>query len=446
VVVRVQNFADKAVEELPVQLFIDENLVGTTQIDIEPNDIMDALFQVRFKTEEMHTGYAELPDDALQVDNKRYFLLQSLKSIKVHCVNGEPARRDYESETFFLEMALKPAETVVPIDFTQSLQLPNRTEIKKYDVIILANVSRLTESEAQTLRAFVGGGGGLIVTAGDRVDLEAYRQTLGTGEEPLLPCNFVKPAGDALEHHQFRVVATLNYNHPIFRPFKDPNHGDFGKGRFYRYLQTVPLANSAVLASFDDGSPTLFEKVYGSGRVLCFTSTIDREWTDLPIHSVYLPFLHEAIKYLALKRTDERPDYRVGDPVELSGYEPPTGTEVAIFNPLGAEIRTPINAHSGVFYDATEHPGIYSAHVSGGQPRYFVINPDTIESDLTPRDPEELTSMLVGDADAVASNVVTPEVITQYHEDVEKDQGMWWYLMLGLFLLAVAEMFFANRI
>ena len=156
--------------------------------------------------------------------------------------------------------------------------------------MILANVSHLTELETQTLRAFVGAGGGLIVTAGDRVDLEAYRQTLGTGEEPLLPCNFVKPAGDALEHHQFRGVATLNYNHPIFRPFKDPNRGDFGKGRFYRYLQTVPLANSAVLASFDDGRPTLFEKVYGNGRVLCFTSTIDREWTDLPIHSVYLPF------------------------------------------------------------------------------------------------------------------------------------------------------------
>ena len=101
VVVRVQNFSDKAVEELPVQLFIDENLVGTTQIDIQPNDTTDALFQVRFKTEEMHTGYAELPDDALHVDNKWYFLLQSLKSIKVHCVNGEPARRDYENETFF---------------------------------------------------------------------------------------------------------------------------------------------------------------------------------------------------------------------------------------------------------------------------------------------------------------------------------------------------------
>lgn len=470
VVVRVHNFGNKAVEDLPVKLVIDENLVGTTRIDIEPNDIADAPFQVRFQTEDVHTGYAELPDEALKIDNRRYFLVQSLESIKVHCVNGEPGRHNYENETFYLEMAVKEKGSkkasslqVVPIDLTQSLHLPDASEIAKYDVIILANVNRLAESEAERLKTFVSAGGGLIVTVGDRVDLDAYRGELGDGgigathsedASPLLPCNFVQAIGDALDRDQFRVITALNYDHPIFRPFRNPNHGDFGQGRFYRYLQAVPLANATVLARFDDGSPALFEKVYGSGRVLCFTSTIDREWTDLPIHGVYLPFLHEAIKYLALKRVDEQPDYRIGDPVELfvavkqSPNTSPLSAEttVAIFNPLGEETRTQINERGGVFYDATEHPGIYSAHVSGRQPRYFVVNPDTIESDPTARDAEELTSMLAGNAEAVASNVVTSEMITQYHEEVEKHHGMWWYLMLGLFVLAVAEMFFANRI
>jgi hypothetical protein len=446
VVVRVQNFSGQVFENLPVKLFIDENMVGMTNIDLEPNDISDATFQVRFQTEEVHTGYAEIPDDPIRLDNRRYFLLQSLKSIQVHAVNGEPGRRDYENETFFLEMALKPGSQIVPIDFTQSRTLPDEAALRAVDVLILANVAELTGAETQRLRTFVGDGGGLIVTVGDRIDRTEYQQTLGAGADPLLPCNFVQVVGDALNRDEYRVVATLNYNHPIFRPFKDPNHGDFGKGRFYRYLQAVPLANSAVLASFDDGNPALFEKSYGSGRVLCFTSTIDREWNDLPIHGVYLPFLHETIKYLALKRTEEQPDYRIGDPVELSGYELPEGTEVALFNPPGEEVRTKINENGGVFYDQTEYPGIYSAHLSGKSPRYFVINPDTIESDLAARDPEELTSMLTGDAESVATNVVTSEMVSQYHEEVEKDQGLWWYLMLGLFLLAVGEMFFANRI
>lgn len=446
VVVRVQNFGEQAVEGLPVQLFIDDNNVGTVALDIEPNDVMDALFPVRFRTEKIHTGYAALPDAHLEIDNTRYFRLQSLKSIKVHCVNGEPGQRDYESETFFLEAALQPGTQIVPIDLTQSRQLSNASEVSKYDVIILANVERLTGAETQSLRAFVASGGGLIITAGDRMDLEAYRNMLSGSEEPLMPCNFVQPVGDALDHNQFSVLATLDYDHPIFHPFKDPNHGDFGKGRFYRYIQAVSLKDSKVLASFDDGSPALFEKVYGTGRVLCFTSTIDREWTDLPIHGVYLPFLYETIKYLALKRTEEKPDYRIGDLVELGGHQLPPGTVVGIFNPAGEETRTEINQNGGVIYDTTEQPGIYSVHISGEQPRYFVVNPDTVESDLAVRDPEELTSMLASGEETVPTNVVTADMVTKYHGEVEKNQGTWWYLMLGVFLLAVGEMFIANRI
>lgn len=446
VVVRVQNFGEQAVEALPLQLLIDDNNVGTVELDIEPNDVMDALFPVRFNTEQIHTGSAVLPNDHLEIDNIRYFRLQSLKSIKVHCVNGEPGQRNYESETFFLEAALQPGSQIVPIDLTQSRQLSNPSEISKYDVIILANVKELTDTEAHSLRTFVRNGGGLVITAGDRMDLEAYRNTLGGGEEPLMPCNLVQPVGDALDHDQFSVLATLDYDHPIFHPFKDPNHGDFGKGRFYRYIQAMPLKGSTVLASFDDGNPALFEKVYGTGRALCFTSTIDREWTDLPIHGVYLPFLYETIKYLALKRTDEKPDYRIGDIVELGGYQLPPGTEVAIFDPMGEEIRTEITENGGIIYDAIEYPGIYSVHISGEQPRYFVVNPDTIESNLAARDPEELTSMLAGGEKAVATEGVTAEMMTKYHGEVEKNQSVWWYLMLGAFLLTVGEMFIANRI
>ncbi len=446
VVVRVQNFGEQTVEGLPVKLFIDDNNVGTATLDIEPNDVMDALFPVRFRTEKIYTGYTTLPGDHLEIDDRRYFRLQSLKSIKVHSINGEPGRRDYESETFFLEAALQTGNQIVPIDLTQSRQLPSASEISKYDVIILANVERLTGGATQSLKTFVGAGGGLIITAGDRMDLDAYRSALGAGEEPLMPCNFVQPVGDALDRDQFGVLATLDYDHPIFHPFKDPNHGDFGRGRFYRYIQAVPLKDSTVLASFDDGSPALFEKVYGSGRVLCFTSTIDREWTDLPIHGVYLPFLYETIKYLALRRTEERPDYRIGDLVELGGYQLPPGTEIAIFNPAGEETRTELNENGGVIYDTTEQPGIYSAHISGEQPHYFVVNPDTVESDLTTRDPEELTSMLASGEAAASTEVITAETITRYHGEVEKNQGVWWYLILGVFLLAVGEMFIANRI
>ena len=454
-VARVHNFGDEPVENLPVRLFIDGNVIHTIQLDIEPDDLADAVFRVDFQDEATHTGWIELPEDALTVDNRRYFTLQSLQSIKVHAIrNNSRTRSSYQQvETFFMKMAFAAGSDAVPIDFSESTTVPNSQILARADVLILADVARLTPAEAGRVKAYVAAGGGLIVTVGDNLDAGAYKQHLG-GETGLMPCNFVQAIGDAFDRQQFRVLATVQYEHPIFASFKEPNHGDFGKARFYRYFQAVPTAGSTVIAAYDDGSPALFEKSYGDlGRVLCFTSTIDRDWNDLPIRAVYLPLLHESIKYLALKDIDTIPDYRIGDSIELSTEMKDGGAQrnrvIAVFNPNNVETRlepAEDNTATSVLYTDTMLPGIYSAHASGSDVRYFVVNVEATESDLTSRDIEELESMLKGAADESSEDKPTSELIAQYHEDVENRQDIWMYLMLAVFALAVTEMFLANRI
>ena len=361
-----------------------------------------------------------------------------------------------------MKMAFTAGSGAVPIDFTESSSVPGAAALSRTDVLVLANVAQLSSDEAGRVADYVASGGGLIVTVGDNIDTDVYEQRLG-GEIGLMPCNFVRPVGDAFDRQQFRVLATVKYEHPIFVPFKEPNHGDFGKARFYRIFQAVPTANATVIASYDDGSPALFEKPYGNlGRVLCFTSTIDREWNDLPIRAVYLPFLHESIKYLALKDVETMPDYRVGDYIELKVSQTENeniteSREIAIFNPNNVETRfgrnkdvTPAaeNTPQGsVLYTDTSVPGIYSVHRSGTEVTdYFVVNVDTTESDLAVRDVEELASMLKGAADELVEDKPTAELVAQYNEDVERNQNVWIYLMLAVFALAVTEMFLANRV
>ena len=489
-VARVRNFSDEAVENLPVRLFVDGNMIHTVELDIEPGDLADAVFRVDFQDEATHIGWVELPEDALGGDNERYFTLQSLRSIKVHAVRDKPRTQNPHQhlhgqtmETFFMKMAFTAGSGAVPIDFTESSSVPGAAALNRTDVLVLANVAQLSSDEAGRVAAYVASGGGLIVTVGDNIDTDVYEQRLG-GEIGLMPCNFVRPVGDAFDRQQFRVLATVKYEHPIFVPFKEPNHGDFGKARFYRIFQAVPTANATVIASYDDGSPALFEKPYGNlGRVLCFTSTIDREWNDLPIRAVYLPFLHESIKYLALKNVETMPDYRVGDYIELKVSQTENeniteSREIAIFNPNNVETRfgrnkdvTPTaentpqaksvrkgnprnlkvagipHSPSSVLYTDTSVPGIYSVHRSGTEVTdYFVVNVDTTESDLAVRDVEELASMLKGAADELVEDKPTAELVAQYNEDVERNQNVWIYLMLAVFALAVTEMFLANRV
>lgn len=459
-VARVRNFGDEPVENLQVRLFIDDNVIDSVELDIEPDDLADAVFKVEFQDETTHTGWVELPEDALNIDNKRYFTLQSLQSIKVHAVREEPRTRGrYQTvETFFMKKALASGSDAVQIDFTESVSVPNTSTLASVDVLILADVAELSSGEAERVKAYVAAGGGLIVTVGNNIGADVYKQHLG-GETGLMPCDFVQAVGDALDREQFRVLATVKYEHPIFAPFKEPNHGDFGKARFYRIFQAVPTKDATVIAAYDDGSPAIFEKPYGNlGRVLCFTSTIDREWNDLPIRAVYLPFLHESIKYLALKDVDAAPNYRVSESVELKVSDDKNGNagqgrEIAVFNPNNVETRLQHNENptetpslGSVFYDETAVPGIYSVHSSGAAPSYFIVNVDTTESDLEARDIEELTSMLKGAADELVEEKPTAELVAQYREDVEKNQNVWVYLMVTVFALAVTEMFLANRV
>ncbi len=459
-VARVRNFGDEAVENLQVRLFIDDNIIDTVELDIEPDDLADAVFKVEFQDEATHTGWVELTEDALGVDNRRYFTLQSLQSIKVHAVYNRPrASGRYQTvETFFMKKALVSESDTLEIDFTESVSVPNAATLARVDVLILADVAELSAGEAERVKTYVAAGGGLIVTVGDNVDTDVYKQRLG-GETGLMPCDFVQAVGDAFNREQFRVLATVKYEHPIFAPFKEPNHGDFGKARFYRLFQAVPTKDATIIAAYDDGSPALLEKPYGSlGRVLCFTSTIDREWNDLPIRAVYLPFLHESIKYLALKSEGTTPDYRIGDNVELKVPEVETGDvtsdrTIAVFDPNNVETRLQsdanvpgVSAQGSFFYNDTAVPGIYSVHVSGADAYAFIVNVDTTESDLAARDVEELTSMLKGTAEASIEEKPAAELVAQYREDVEKNQSVWVYLMLTVFALAVAEMFLANRV
>ena len=449
-VARIHNFSTEDVQKLPISLFIDNNKVQTTRLDIAPEDSADAVFkmEIDLQSESIHTGWVEIDPDALEIDNRYYFTVQSMKSIKVHAINGEQKRSDIEDETFFLTRALKDVgDEGAPIDYTESTALPSAAALQQYDVLILANVKQITAAESERLKTYVNAGGGLIITLGDNIDSGVYQQHLGETEDPLMPCTLMQAVGDPIGKDEFQVIASVDYRHPIFTPFRNPNHGDFGKGRFYRYFQTVPTPEAVAIAVFDDGNPALLEKIYGNGRVLCFTSTIDREWNDLPIHGVYLPFLHETIKYLALKQAGKVPDYRVGDSVEYNGDQDDAGKEVAVFDPDRKETRMTLNEQGNLFYENTQHPGIYSVHGSGKSPHYFVVNVDTVESDLTLRNPEELTSMLIGSTEVDrAPAELTPEVKQQYREDVEKNQGVATYLLLAVFALAITEMFLANRV
>src|SRR5262249_14622589 len=56
---------------------------------------------------------------------------------------------------------------------------------------------------------------------------------------------------------------------------------------------------SEVLATFEDGAPAVAVARRGQGRGVLYTSTVDRDWSDFPIRTSFLPLLQRFSAFLS---------------------------------------------------------------------------------------------------------------------------------------------------
>ena len=179
----VRNFADEA-RKVEIRLTIDGAVVAGGLVDVPANESVKHIFRHKFEGSGVREGAVELIDsDGLSIDDRRIFVVRLRDAIRTLLVNGEPSSVPFHDEMFFLERALNPrmdtVSNVVP-DLTTRDGLET-AELSSYDVVVLANVSKLTPVTARKLQTFVEKGGGLMIAMGDQVDTADPRKFLIRG-------------------------------------------------------------------------------------------------------------------------------------------------------------------------------------------------------------------------------------------------------------------------
>jgi len=188
--------------------------------------------------------------------------------------------------------------------------------------IVLLSTRQLDRGARDALPRFVRGGGGLIVAAGPDVDATVLAGILGpTPAPPAIPTE-----------ERPRILAVTDLRHPIFRPFGSLT-ANLGQVAFTRAWR-LPAAGWDVAASFTDGAPALLERREGDGRVLCFTSDLDRRWNDFPLHPAFVPFVVESVRYAARAAGTDRErtidDAPAGVPPTPGVHKLPDGRQVVL--------------------------------------------------------------------------------------------------------------------
>ena len=253
---------------------------------------------------------AVAPGDAYALDDDYHFVMRLKSRVRALLVNGEPASIRYDDELFFLTRALNPHKRddgIIPT--TVTLDGLAAAELEPYDVIVLANVPRVGGGAAARLEAYVRGGGGLMIAMGDQVDVDAYNQTLGALlPKPLRGLKRLARRDDPDAPVKITRVGASNPQHPIFRAFNLPGGSTLQSAEVYSYMLLEPSASgdAQTLLSFKDSAPAIIERPLDDGRVLLVTTSLDFEWSDLPIRAGFLPLMQRATMYLARRATSNK--------------------------------------------------------------------------------------------------------------------------------------------
>jgi hypothetical protein len=425
------NHSAKAVSGVQLSLEVDGNAIQSLPASAAPGGSTSVTFAPFTVASRNTRASVRLPDDALKRDNVFHFVVSPSEPVRVFVIGRAGAER----QSLYLARALSIGETPRVELVTRTATSFSDADARQAGVVILNDIQTPDEL-ADRLARFVREGGGLLIATGPQATWPARLADV----VPAVPGDLVDRTGTTPSR-----LGALEYSHPVFELFRAPRSGDFSAARFYGYRATGQPAGQ-VLARFDDGVPALLERKTGAGRVLMWTSSLDLDWSDMPVKPVFLPFVHTLTKYLA-DYAEAPASLTVGQviPAPRRGAGrgtaanrggtiaiAPSGTRVSVETEDGA-----LELHEQGFYDVrTQGAGSDSATA-------LAANVDLTESDLSPLDARELAAAVAGRAPGEIAGLGA----ARPSDDAQAQaQRLWWYLLVAGGLLLAGETLLSNRL
>jgi hypothetical protein len=443
VTAEIADFSKRGVPALGVTFRVDGAAVAQGVVDLPAGGHARKRFLHGLPSEggTSHDLVVEIDGDAFPLDDRRLIHVEMARTLRVLVVDGDPRTTRNEDEAFFFDAAMRNG-TQGAVVTTKLIDDVAPDGLTSYTVVALLNVAQPTSALAAALDRFVAAGGGLFISVGDRVDTSIWNERM----VKLLPqpLGLVRTAaalpgqhaGETVDDRPAERLLPLDRRHPLLAAF--PEQGDgLTSARFFKYMLLDPVRDTgarSVVLRYESGAPALVEREVGKGRVMLLTTTIDREWTDLPIRAGFLPLLREAARRL-VGATDENDSTAllVGEPrvLQFTG----DAQTVEVIKPDGSVWvgkREQAGTGDSVVFADTDEVGIYRVRGAGADGTFtmqstqdFAVNVDPRESNPTRLAPEKRPDRI-----AVGSPGAKPPT-----HRVE----LWHRLAAALILILLAE-------
>lgn len=423
--IRTTYYPPASATDDPARLKGTVDQLPTVLIDrIGPEDTITRRVQVYFPTAGQHVVEAELPEDAVTVDNRHWSVVDFPADVPVLIVEGDPAQRD----AYFLTSVFQPgtrAKTgirpvVQPPEFLRDVSPEG---LREFHAVYLLDVDRLDDVAVANLDQYARSGGGVAIFLGPNTNSKFYNRWYDQGRG-LFPAALDRP--DVVAHRDGAPDLSV-VDHPLFRVLRgqrNPFAQDIRIDQYFRVpagWRPPEASTIGVLARLGNRQPLVVERRFGQGRVVAVLTTLAPRWNNWARQPSFIVVALQLQAYLDASIT--RPPRIVGTPVDVqlseSEYRPELRFVVpgakpgqrrviqAMASPRGKKKDSKLMTASlgrGAGPDGgpgqTDRSGVYEVWPQplDARPdvRRYALNVDTRESDLDLVTSEQLADKLQG--------------------------------------------------
>jgi Mg-chelatase subunit ChlD len=427
--VHISNFSDTPRDHVQVDFQINEQTVEKRDISLNSRDSRVIEFTGFNLNDGANRCTIEISSGDFGPDNRFYFTLRRQTPAKALIVESAARGR---SDSLHLQSALTTNDDL-PFTFNlKSAGSVDPASIPEQALVILNDPGPINSALADALTKFVNASGQLIISTGPQTQAESFNQSLAQITPATLREAVQTKGGDSA------ALTNVKFDHPIFEIFQQS--GRLAAANVVGYYRSEPRTNATVLARFEDGSPALVEAVIGKGRVMLFTSSLGPSWNDLPLTPLYLPFIHQMVRYVGTR--EENSWYGLGQTfmVRKDGEGTPPAPP-AIDTPAGARLTDGRATPDGELLVTAREPGFYRLRYTS-QAGFAAVNVDGAEGDFTKINFQEFVAGITGGAGGVEGAAVNQNLSGQ---EVEAKQRVWWSLLVIALGLLLVESILARR-
>lgn len=450
-----RNFSALPLANYVMSVFLDGVRTGQNNVNVEPWGSASGRSTVAPKRAGFLKGYVELEHDAIEQDDRRFFVVRIPERLNVAVLSAS------EIDIRFVMLALaadagEGGKSLMNISQITPQKFP-LLDLKGVDVLVVSNIRSFAAGDVERIKGFLKRGGGLIIFPGGDLQRDDYNTGLFSALE-IPPIEGITTAGKIDAPFSF---GKIDFDHPLFanvfeRDMKSRavEPSSIESPRILTTLKRQSGKAGRTVISLSDGSAFLSEHNVGDGRVLVFSVAPVLSWSDFPLKGIFAPLVHRSVVY-AGSPDQLQPSYTAGDDPLLSLKSSPRAEGANVLTltaPDGTEELLKSGARASTANNMTialprlKSPGVYQLS-SGGVPlAVFAVNIDPRESDCRRVRDDQLEALLkkLGIASSSVHALRTTDALESTILQSRFGVELWKYCLLAALLMAVAEMLIAR--